>query len=80
MNPAELRELTANELAEKLDETKTELFNLRFQLAVNQTENTASLGTLRREIARIKTIMREQELEAWAAQQSGGAESEEDDS
>ena len=62
MNATELRELTAAELAEKLDESKTELFNLRFQLAVNQTENTASLGELRRDIARILTIMREQEL------------------
>ena len=71
MKSAELRELTSAELAEKLDETKTELFNLRFQLAVNQSENTAALGLLRRDIARIKTVMREQELDAWAAQSAG---------
>ena len=72
MKAAELRELTAAELAERLDETKSELFNLRFQLAVNQTENTAALGQLRRDIARIRTVMREQELAAWAAQQAEG--------
>jgi large subunit ribosomal protein L29 len=70
MNAAELRELTSAELVERLDETKTELFNLRFQIAVNQTNNTASLGSLKRDVARIKTIMRQQELDAWAAQQS----------
>ena len=72
MKAAELREFTAAELAEKLDETKTELFNLRFQIAVNQSENTAALGELKRDIARIRTVMREQELAAWAAQQDEG--------
>ena len=72
MKAAELRDLTAGELVEKLNETKTELFNLRFQVAVNQTENTASLGELRRDIARINTVIREQELEAWASQTEGG--------
>ena len=70
MKPAELRELTAGELVEKLDETKSELFNVRFQVAVNQSENTASLGTLKRDIARIKTVIREQELAAWSEQTS----------
>ena len=70
MKSVELRELTASELTETLDETKTELFNLRFQIAVNQSENTAAMGTLKRDIARIKTVIREQELAAWAAQMS----------
>ena len=70
MKPTELRALTASELTETLDETKTELFNLRFQIAVNQSENTAAMGTLKRDIARIKTVIREQELSAWAAQMS----------
>ena len=61
MKALELRELTPAELAEKLDETKEELFNLRFQLAVSQSEDTASLGRLRRLIARIKTVMHEDE-------------------
>lgn len=68
MNAAELRDLTTVELAEKLNDSKAELFNLRFQIAVNQTDNTAALGLLRRDVARMKTIMREQELAAWAAQ------------
>ena len=61
MKALELRELTPAELVEKLDETKEELFNLRFQLAVSQSEDTASLGRLRQLIARIKTVMHENE-------------------
>ena len=68
MNAAELRELTAGELSEKLNETKAELFSLRFQIVVNQSENTAALGQLKRDVARINTVIREQELAAWAAQ------------
>lgn len=60
MKASELRDLTSAELAEKLDEAKEELFNLRFQLAVSQSEDTASLGILRRRIARIETVMHEQ--------------------
>lgn len=70
MNAAELRELTSVELTERLGEAKEELFNLRFQLATNQLDNTARLGQLRRDIARINTVMREQEIEAWHAQQA----------
>lgn len=76
MNAEELREFTADELAEKLAESKEELFNLRFQLATNQLDNTARLGQVKKEIARILTVVREQELEAWSAlqaQQEGGA-------
>ena len=65
MKPAELRELPYEELAEKLNESKEELFNLRFQLATNQLDNTARLGQVRRDIARIFTAMREQEIEAY---------------
>lgn len=61
MKASELRDLTPAELVEKLDETKEELFNLRFQLAVSQSEDTASLGRLRSLIARIKTVMHENE-------------------
>ncbi|HEU4749591.1 MAG TPA: 50S ribosomal protein L29 [Acidimicrobiia bacterium] len=70
MKAAELRELTANELEVKLDEAKAELFNLRFQLATNQLDNTARLSVVRREIARIATVIREQELEAWRLSQT----------
>ena len=63
MTAAEMRDLTPAELVDLLDETKEELFNLRFQLAVSQSNDTASLGRLRRQVARIKTVMREAELE-----------------
>jgi large subunit ribosomal protein L29 len=70
MKAAELRELDYQDLTEKLAEAKAELFNLRFQLATNQLENTARLRTLRREIARIATLLREQELAEWRQSQS----------
>jgi large subunit ribosomal protein L29 len=65
----DLRELTAQELQDRFEESKEELFNLRFQLATNQLDNTARLGEVRKDIARLATVIREQELEAWAAQQ-----------
>ena len=71
MKASELRDLTSAELAEQLDEAKEELFNLRFQLAVSQSEDTASLGILRRRIARIKTVMHEQAA-ASNEQEAGG--------
>jgi large subunit ribosomal protein L29 len=59
---AELRALDAEELETKLREAKEELFNLRFQNATGQLDNTARLKTVRREIARIYTVIREREL------------------
>lgn len=64
MKAEELRDLNATELDEKLKEAKVELFNLRFQLATGQLDNPARISQTRREIARIKTVMREQELAA----------------
>lgn len=58
----EIRELSTEEMVEKEKEFKQELFNLRFQLATGQLENTARLGQVRKAIARIKTVLREQEL------------------
>ncbi|UCG40003.1 MAG: 50S ribosomal protein L29 [Acidimicrobiia bacterium] len=58
------REMSADELAEALDEAKEELFNLRFQLATNQLTNTGRIGQVKKEIARIKTVAREMELAA----------------
>jgi large subunit ribosomal protein L29 len=69
MNAAELRDLTYEELVEALAEAKEELFNLRFQMATNQLDNTARLRQVRREVARIATTMRQQEIAAWEAQQ-----------
>jgi large subunit ribosomal protein L29 len=60
----EIRELHDNELASRLDEAKQELFNLRFQLVTGQLDNPARIGEVRRDIARLKTIIREREIAA----------------
>ncbi|TVT56891.1 50S ribosomal protein L29 [Amycolatopsis cynarae] len=60
--PSELRELTNEELVLRLKEAKEELFNLRFQMATGQLDNNRRLRTVRTDIARIYTIMREREL------------------
>jgi large subunit ribosomal protein L29 len=62
MKAEELRELDAGDLAEKLAESKEELFNLRFQNVTGQLDNHNRLGEVRRDIARIMTIMREREF------------------
>ena len=58
----EIRELSTADMVNKEKEYKKELFNLRFQLATGQLENTARLRQVRKTIARIKTVLREQEL------------------
>ena len=72
MKAAELRDLPYDKLAERLAESKEELFNLRFQLATNQLDNTARIREMRREIARISSVMREQEIEAYYSRQEEG--------
>ena len=64
---AELRELTNEELVLRVREAKEELFNLRFQMATGQLDNNRRLRTVRHDIARIYTIMRERELGLSAA-------------
>jgi len=64
----DLRELTALELEEKLAETKAELFNLRFQMATNQLDDASRIREVRKDVARILTVMREQEIQAWQEQ------------
>lgn len=59
---SELRELNNEELVQRLKESKEELFNLRFQMATGQLQNNRRLRTVRQDIARIYTIMREREL------------------
>ena len=59
---AELRQLGDNELVERLSEARRELFNLRFQLATGQLDNSARLGEVRRDIARVSTFLREREI------------------
>jgi len=63
MKAEEIRELPDSELEEKLNESKIELFNLRFQLATGQLENPKKIRYVKRDIARIQTIRRERELE-----------------
>ena len=69
MKASDLRDLPYEKLEERLTEAKEELFNLRFQLATNQLDNTARMRSVRREVARIATVMREQEIEAYLSQE-----------
>ncbi len=61
---AELRELTDEQLVERAESAKEELFNLRFQLATGQLDNSSSIKKTRHEIARIATVMRQRDIEA----------------
>ena len=64
MKATEIRALSAQDLNKKLADLKTELFNLRFQHAVNQLDNTLRLVAVKKDIARVKTVLREKELES----------------
>ena len=64
MKAAEIRELSAEVLQVKLKEAKAELFNLRFQMATSQLDNTARVKQVKKDIARIMTEMRARELSA----------------
>ena len=68
----ELRELNLSDLEQKLIESKHELFNLRFQLATGKQDNSARLGQVRRDIARIATLLREREIEQAEAAEAAG--------
>ena len=59
MKVKELRELDANQLNEKLADLKKELFNLRFQLAINQLDNPHKITDVKHDIARVMTVLRE---------------------
>ena len=63
MKASEIKEMSVEEMNQKLAGLKEELFALRFQLAVNQLENTARLKAVKKDIARIKTVMRAAELD-----------------
>ena len=71
MKASEIREMTADELNSKLADLKAELFNLRFQLAINQLDNPMRISAVKKDIARVKTVIRENELHAENAQREG---------
>ena len=62
MNAKEIRELSVAELNEKLADLKDELYKLRFQHAINQLDNPMRIAAVKKDIARVKTIIRENEL------------------
>ncbi len=62
MKAKEIKENTLPELNEQLTKLKEELFNLRFQLAINQLENPMRIAAVKKDIARVKTIIREKEI------------------
>jgi large subunit ribosomal protein L29 len=62
MKANEIIKLDTTDITKKIDELKTELFNLRFQLATGQLENTARIKEVKKDIARMKTIIRQREL------------------
>ena len=67
MKAAELRELNDAELANRLREFREELFNLRFQNATGQLDNSTRVGQVRKDIARCETLLREREIAAHEA-------------
>ena len=69
----ELRAMTVDELESRLAEAKQELFNLRFQLVTGQLDNVARIGHLRKDVARINTILRAHEIDAAEATAGGQA-------
>jgi len=66
----ELRELNDRELANRLRELKEEFFNLRFQNATGQLDNTSRVGQVRKDVARCETLLREREIEAAESQKA----------
>ena len=64
MKASEMRNLSNAELQKRLKDLKAELFNLRFQLAINQLENPMRIKAVTKDIARINTLLRENELDA----------------
>ena len=70
---AELKLLGDAEMIERLGEARKELFNLRFQLATGQLDNSSRLGVVRKDIARLSTFLREREIAAAEALEEGEA-------
>lgn len=64
MKATEIRKMSTEELQNKLKDLKEELFNLRFQLAINQLENPMRVSAVKKDIARVKTVLRENEIKS----------------
>lgn len=64
MKANKIKEMTSQELNEKMVELKNELFNLRFQLATGQLENPMKIKAIKKDIARVNTILRQKEIQA----------------
>ena len=62
MKASEMKKLSTAALATKLKDLKAELFNLRFQLAINQLDNPMRVSAVKKDIARVKTVLRENEI------------------
>ncbi len=75
----DLRTFDSDELQTRIDNARKELFNLRFQAATGRLDNTAQLGSLRREIARALTVQREREIESTEAEELETAPGEEEE-
>lgn len=67
MKPADVRELTSDEITARIEQLQEELFRLRFRRATMELENPMLLRTIRRDIARLKTVLRERELSSEGA-------------
>ncbi len=76
LDAKDLRDKTADELRDQLSSLKKEQFNLRFQQATNQLENTARMRLVRRDVARVKTILNEKVAEAASAGAAANATTE----
>lgn len=64
MKANKMKEMTSQELSEKMIELKNELFNLRFQLATGQLDNPLKIKAIKKDIARVNTILRQKEIQA----------------
>jgi len=73
MKSREIWEMTPDEIRNKLDDAHAELFNLRFQFSIGQMQNNARLGQVRRDIARLSTILRAKQLQPQAPQEQATA-------
>lgn len=74
MKPTEIRQLSDEELKKRIQENEESLSNLRFQKVLSQLENPMSIHHLRKDIARMKTILRERELRQAPAAENSGAD------